>query len=454
MADNSDHMISQLWARLSRRQISTVAALAESSESPVNEGASVPFETQTPPKTGSSGITFAVDSVTQADEPIWTETLAESLDRRFQRKVLVLPGEQDHVINEAVNSLEKRMRVRPIVEENWPTKNDGKEWTSVVSRPCSRYHPFVDAVHIAFSQHRPLTLSPDAIWLLIAQGFSHHVAENAESLRPRLVRHEGKRELKVDALDLTLSGFEKAISGFSSLIQHEIDPVLHETLICNFSTTTPAVRTASEVVLMDSFSSYFSYSFMCVCGIPKITIEGTPADWQRIRARIEVIATYGLEWWVSRLRPILDEFVLAAEGRPTLNFWQAIYKPKDAYANTVVTGWVADLFPYLGDAPERRRNHVFTHERHNWALSVDQGVETASDFFDSSAGKGVTLKSFPSGLSSARLKVSFKDRPSMDVDLVAGFLAVSQDPSDLTLTPLISWCVAELPPEKLTPIFD
>ena len=45
------------------------------------------------------------------------------------------------------------------------------------------------AVHIAFSQHRPLSLSPDDIWLVIVQGFSHHVAENAQMLRNRLVRH-------------------------------------------------------------------------------------------------------------------------------------------------------------------------------------------------------------------------------------------------------------------------
>lgn len=426
------------------KQNIATATLAESSESPVKDSASVPLEAQAHPKTGRSGITFAVDSVAQADKPIWSETLADSLDRRFQRKILVLPGERDYVINNIVDSFDERKRPGAIEEQNRAMR---------IRRLCSRHHPFIDAVHIAFSEHRPLALSPDAIWLLIAQGFSHHVAENAESLRPRLVRHEGKRELKVDALDLTLAGFEKAISGFSSLIQQEIDPVLHETLICNFSTTTPAIRTASDVALMDNFSSYFSYFLGCVCGIPKITIAGTPADWQRIRARVEVIAIYGLEWWVSRLRPILDEFVLAAEGRPTLKFWQAIYKPKDAYANTIVTGWVADLFPYLGDAPERRRNHVFNHERHNWALSVDQGVETASRFFDPTAGKGVTLKSFPSGLSSARLKVSFKKRPSMDVDLVAGFLAVSQDPSDLTLSPLISWCVAELPPGEPIPIF-
>jgi hypothetical protein len=176
-------------------------------------------------------------------------------------------------------------------------------------------------------------------------------------------------------------------------------------------------------------------------------IEGTPADWQRIRARVEVIATYGLEWWVSRLRPILDEFVLAAEGHPTQSFWQAIYKPKVAYGDQVATGWVTDLFPYLGDAPGRRKNHVFNHVRHNWALTVDHGVETANPFLDPLTSMGAKLKSFPSGLSSARIKVSLPDGSSTSLDLVAGFLAVSQNPSDLALSQLVSWCVAELPRE-------
>jgi hypothetical protein len=61
---------------------------------------------------------------------------------------------------------------------------------------------------------------------------------------------------------------------------------------------------------------------------------------------------------------------------------------------------------------------------------------------------GARLASFPSGLSSARIKVSLQGEPSKSLDLVAGFLAVSQNLSDLALSPLISWCVAELPPEK------
>jgi hypothetical protein len=64
------------------------------------------------------------------------------------------------------------------------------------------------------------------------------------------------------------------------------------------------------------------------------------------------------------------------------------------------------------------------------------------------SGKGVRLGGFPSGLSSAPVKVSFNDGSCTDVDLVAGFFAVQQNPSNLTLSPLIGWCVAEPPPKK------
>src|SRR5262249_48555239 len=49
---------------------------------------------------------------------------------------------------------------------------------------CSRYHgrlvadiafhPLIAALHRAFCDHRPLSLSPDMIWLLIAQGVANH----------------------------------------------------------------------------------------------------------------------------------------------------------------------------------------------------------------------------------------------------------------------------------------
>src|SRR3712207_455320 len=56
-------------------------------------------------------------------------------------------------------------------------------------------HPLLEAVHCAFSEHRPLVLSPDVVWLTIAQGFTQHIRLNAETFRSRLVRHEGRKKL-------------------------------------------------------------------------------------------------------------------------------------------------------------------------------------------------------------------------------------------------------------------
>lgn len=369
---------------------------------------------------------FAVDDVTPASTPLPTESLDDHVARRIKRRVLLIPEPTKRVTNTFLSMAAPAFPFTP---------------TRIVPSelPVNRCHPLIDAVGTAFSQHRPLILSPDSVWLVIEQGFAHHVAENAETLRPRLVRHEGKHELATILPEMTQRAFELAVSDISRQIRAATDPVLHETLICDFSTSTPAIRTASEVVLMDCYSSYFEYVMMCVCGIPKIRLLGSLEDWQRIRARVEVIATFGLEWWVVRLRPILDEFVKTARGSIDLNFWKAIYKPEQAYFTETVTGWVADLFPYLNDAPDRRRNHVFQYERRDWARLVGNGGKT---------GQGVATKLFPSGLSSVPVKLKFSMGAESDIDLVAGFLAVEQDPEDVALAPVISWAVTETAPEK------
>ncbi|MEM1030549.1 MAG: DUF4419 domain-containing protein [Myxococcota bacterium] len=59
--------------------------------------------------------------------------------------------------------------------------------TPLVAGSGPSEHALVNAVHLAFSQHRPLRLSPDAIWLTISQGFARHIEENAEALRPAFV---------------------------------------------------------------------------------------------------------------------------------------------------------------------------------------------------------------------------------------------------------------------------
>jgi hypothetical protein len=199
---------------------------------------------------------------------------------------------------------------------------------------------------------------------------------------------------------------------------------------------------------MDCYSSYFTYSMKFVCGIPKITVTGTLTDWQRIRNRVEMLETFDLGWWIKRLRPILDEFLLTIQGRANTEFWQAIYKPKKAYADQTVTGWIADLFPYLNDAPERRRNHIFEFDRDDWAVPIEKGIKLQMGYFEPGADKGVAVSRFPSGLASVPVNLKLPDGSSSTVDLVAGFLAVEQDPGDLALSPVIGWSLAAPPPAK------
>ena len=49
----------------------------------------------------------------------------------------------------------------------------------------------------AYKQHRPITISPDIIWLLIIQEFANQINNNTESLRSMFVNFDGKQELTV-----------------------------------------------------------------------------------------------------------------------------------------------------------------------------------------------------------------------------------------------------------------
>ena len=58
-------------------------------------------------------------------------------------------------------------------------------------------HPFILSFLNAYNQHGDVLLTPDDIWLVITKFISRYIDENAEVLRHKLVRHEGKQTLTV-----------------------------------------------------------------------------------------------------------------------------------------------------------------------------------------------------------------------------------------------------------------
>ncbi len=132
------------------------------------------------------------------------------------------------------------------------------------------YQSLLAAVYTAFNEHRPLVLTPDAVWITIAQGVAHHMTIHGERLRSRFVSHQGKLELAFECRDWVEGSPEnpwpEAFESWTGQIREHVGPRVHDTLLCDFSTSGPVERTASQIVMMDVFERISSTWFMAYVG--------------------------------------------------------------------------------------------------------------------------------------------------------------------------------------------
>jgi Domain of unknown function (DUF4419) len=289
-----------------------------------------------------------------------------------------------------------------------------------------KYHPFIAALHQAFNDHRPLSLSPDMMWLLIAQGLANHINCYAEELRSHFVKHQGKVKIVV-VNDEFVKGkqtndWTQVFAEFSTSIRQHIGGVNHDLFVPTFSTTGVVEKAASEIVLLDAMQSYFESEVDTLCGIPQIQLEGTIADWQQLLARTEQMDRFQLEWWVDALIPILEQFILTAQGTPNRDFWRSMYKYDDDSGDAIVTGWITRFFPYL-------------NEERSVPVSIRQ-----QQFYQD---REIQISSFPSGLAKAPFVWKYLDT-NYPMEFIGGFMGVKQDRHSLFLRPEIGWVVREV----------
>ena len=203
-------------------------------------------------------------------------------------------------------------------------------------------HALARAAHDAFYEHYPLVLSPDTVWFTIAQGFAQHVNLNVDRLRDRLVEHAGKKTLRVDRPDFELgrdNPWTEVFAEFSQQVGTHVGK-LRDLVVCDFSTTTPTSRAASEVLLMDAFQGYFTYEMGMGCGIPSITLLGTVDDWRSVRRRAAMLSEFGLDPWTNVLLPLLDRVVSTAGGDVDVEFWSSFFRYASGSGPSEITGWV------------------------------------------------------------------------------------------------------------------
>ena len=291
---------------------------------------------------------------------------------------------------------------------------------------------FLAAVHAAFSNHYPLVLTPDVIWICIAQGLSHHINNNPEKLRRHFVSHEGKETLTVYRDDFVKGSpknpWPQLFDQFSEEIKKHVGDETHDLLTPNFTTTGPVERAAAQVVLMDCFKQYFLYRMVCICGIPEITLKGTVEDWKLLREKALSLGRYELEWWTEELRPVLDQFVAAASGEVDRQFWSSIYKLKQAYGRFYINGWVVTLFPYLQAGRDgKMKQNTFMNQ---WKKGDFSGCLTSA--------------SFPPGVVSVPFEWHYMRSDTVHhMRFFAGVMAATQNQKTLAIQAEIGWAVAD-----------
>lgn len=310
--------------------------------------------------------------------------------------------------------------------------------------PWNVGHAFIKMVCAAYADHRPLSFSPDDIWLLISQGIAEHIKSHAEELREKLVNHEGKILLSVTS-DAPLLGqddsdvlpdkskpvdWSSIFSQFETLLKENTKGEIVSTMTANFSTTTPTTRIVSQITVMKVLEHYFTYEVnRMACGIPYITLKGTAEDWQKILDKTRCLEQYELGWWSEELIPVLEQFVKTAQGKPDQQFWRCmvtqipideIIRPHCGGGGTEFDGWISKFFPYTNKG--ERTNFIIRaadiSELPSEAVSVDF-IYRVEDAF------GNTVATTP-------------------MKFVAGFMGgAEQDEKTFELTPHIGWQVSK-----------
>ena len=239
--------------------------------------------------------------------------------------------------------------------------------------------PVLDGFYIAHSNHYPIRINPDHIWLLIVQAFSNHVNANAESLRHYFVNFEGKKQLIVNyPLNRIEEVSKKDLESFSEQINEQMKKYLGEEIVNiltpDYTTTDYDSTIVCKISIMGAFKKYFKYEMhLCGCGIPYIILEGTSEDYEKIISKAKKLAQYNFGWYINRVIPHIKKMAEAKNGNIDVGYFKKMIENKTEkewvsglsgrgghnIKVEAIQGWILDFFAYYAEVERSGRVERF-----------------------------------------------------------------------------------------------
>ena len=308
-------------------------------------------------------------------------------------------------------------------------------------------HPFVRASFQAYSNHYPLKIRPDDIWLMILQAAGIHINMYSEELRSQFVNFDGKKILEVNRPEFVLDSLDndwgEATLEFLKMIGENTVGDFKE--ICNtkFSTSTALDQVTRSMTVMHAMQKYFEYFMICGCGFPYVMLEGTKDDWIKLKEStsrlLAKLGEFGGKWSQSLL-PLLDKMTEPFNGIVDRLFWNAMFIMAPIWGSSgmgkrwvLMSGWVNVFFPYLIGSNGYQANYFCV------PYNEKNVIETERLGGKNDRNRAPDWKDFPDGRVYAPGSMIFPPT-TYNIRYYSGFVGVNQD-TEGVLSTQVGWYV-------------
>lgn len=303
---------------------------------------------------------------------------------------------------------------------------------------CNIQHSFLGALHIAYAEHRPFVLSPEAFWLCITQGVSMKLKNENFNTNENKAITQDKQIIQIRNDDVALDenpDWTPVVNRLRDTLRilNNIENV--DFFVPHFSETSLEETNVFTITLMESLENQFGLRVLSGCGIPKIYLSGSIEDWIWIKSNVQKLRRYNMQAWAEILTPLVDEILNAKRGSVNTKFWQNIYKSESVYTQQYISGWVLKLFPFRSIPVWMDGDDGFMAKD---SLAPNLFMK-GTDYLASN----LTLNDLPMG--NSKVNFEWDNRfisEKKEMDMHGGFLLVYQH-SNKALEPYISWCLTE-----------
>lgn len=213
-------------------------------------------------------------------------------------------------------------------------------------------YPAYYTAWLAFNHHYNYVLSVEHLHVLIVQGVAQHIKYHTKELENVFIAPQHLSVL-VDSQPRDNTTFTAFLQGLTPAFDTAVSGPLLKQLRQPYSNSSQTMTNLFTVATMDMVSSYVTFSSQTLCGIPKIKVMGSTADWETLIQNVQAlkavfsVTTVPLDGWLDLVLPVLDK--IKTGGNP--EFWASFFRHQSKSGVDYNNGWFNVFLPYRQQVP-------------------------------------------------------------------------------------------------------